>query len=511
MSGAPSGKPQSEKELKTTRTLNTIATIGAGHALYAMTPEAKREAAREKLLKLTPEKTRPATRKLLATLKQPELGGKLTTAGKVVAGGWLGLHSAELAGDVMARRSINNQLAQVQAQKNKGSVGSVKKNDMSMISKAEGSVSRNGHGKGISDSEKRAAVVGGTFGGSVIGGTAGSFVTKPKSKLKKDPGNEKLPKGMKSTGSPLMDRMLKEQMDPIERAAHKRDKMAYERMNNQFEGIVEHNKLKPSKMVRAKLAGHKLSSNRYVVGGTALGGGAVGGLEYLNQKSKSVNKADRSEWSEGRKTRAKHSNQRLIAGGLGASIPVAGAWGPAAAGAYSSTQAKKGKKLDAGNRVFLRSLGTSAVGSTPGVALMAAGVKHKNPGLAAVGVPIGMIGATVGGAHGAATAMRNAQKRGDINKAYRRFDPEADRQRRLGLYAGTGVGGSIVAGREAARNFETKVVSGSGAKATTHRGLYAKPGKGKKGLGLAAVAAASGALGVGSYKRGISQRNQPWT
>jgi len=385
MSGAPSGKPQSEKELKTTRTLNTIATIGAGHALYSMTPEVKREAAREKLLLLTPEKTRPATRKLLATLKQPELGGKLTTAGKVVAGGWLGLHSAELAGDVMARRSINNQLAQVQAQKNKGSVGSVKKNDMSMISKAEGSVSRNGHGKGISDSEKRAAVAGGVFGGSVIGGTAGSFVKKPKSKLKKDPGNEKLPKGKKPTGSPLLDRMLKEQMDPIERAQHKRDKMAYERMNNQFEGIVEHNKLKPSKMVRAKLAGHKLSSNRYVVGGTALGGGAVGGFEYLNQKSKPV------------------------------------------------------------------------------------------------------------------------------NKAYRRFDPEADRQRRLGLYAGTGVGGSIVAGREAARNFETKVVSGSGAKATTHRGLYAKPGKGKKGLGLAAVAAASGALGVGSYKRGISQRNQPWT
>jgi hypothetical protein len=526
----------------------------------------------------------PVTSKLLRKIKMsPANQKRLILAG---AGGAVGLQAANLGGDLVTNRVLARE---------------VNKNDQSMISKAEGSVSRNGHGKSLtyasnaaigagtgatvagagltgagyqvlrnakkykgqkalghgltglvamdtgiktagiggglaatglglraynkkknsqsdvmkadkySDSEKRAAVAGGTVSGGVIGATAGLFVKQPKSKLKKDPGNETLPKGLKPTGSPVLDRVLLERMDSYERDAHKQNKKAYDRMNSQFEGIVEQNKLKPSKLVRAKLAGHKLSSNRYVAGGAALGGGAVGGLEYMSQKSKSVNKADRSEWSEGRKTKAKYSQQRLIAGGLGATSPAGGVWGPAAAGAYSATQAQKGKKIDAGERVFLRSLGTSVAGSTPGLAAMAVGVKRKNPALFAAGIPIGTVGSSVGGAHGASRAMGNAQKRGDIKKAYRRFDPEADRQRRLGMYGGIGVGGAIVAGREAARNFETKVKSGSGKNQVTNRGVFAKPGKGKKGLGLAAIAAASGAAGVGSYKRGLSQRNQPWT
>ena len=285
MSSAPSGKPQSEKELKATRTLNTVATIGAGHALYAMTPEKKREAAREKLLKITPEKTRPGARKILATLKQPKLGGKLTTAGKVVAGGWLGLHTAELAGDVMARRSINNQLAQVQAQKNKGKVNSVKKNDQSMISKADGASRLNGRGVNLEFVEKAITV------------------------------------------------------------------------------------------------------------NTA--------MMYENHKNK-----------------------------------------------------KKVERLE----------------------------KEKQTKLS------------------------------DVTKAYRRFDPEADRQRRLGMASVTGVAGAGAIGQRAARNVTTKVKAKSGSKLVETRGLAIKPGASVKRTGLLTLAAlASGASGVGAYKHSLSARNQPWT
>jgi hypothetical protein len=93
-----------------------------------------------------------------------------------------------------------------------------------------------------------------------------------------------------------------------------------------------------------------------------------------------------------------------------------------------------------------------------------------------------------------------------VSKA-RRFDPEADRQRRTGLYAGAGLGGAAVAGQQAAH---------AGA------GLLRGPGKKVVGVGfknvktrgragaLVATSAALGTLGVAAYRRGISERNQPW-
>ena len=84
-----------------------------------------------------------------------------------------------------------------------------------------------------------------------------------------------------------------------------------------------------------------------------------------------------------------------------------------------------------------------------------------------------------------------------IAKAYRRFDPEADRQRRIGLYAGTGVGGGLLLGGMAANKLK-------GSKVVLPKG-------GKKGLALLAGALASGALGAKAYKRGVEVRNQPWT
>lgn len=97
-----------------------------------------------------------------------------------------------------------------------------------------------------------------------------------------------------------------------------------------------------------------------------------------------------------------------------------------------------------------------------------------------------------------------------MEKAYRRFDSEADRQRRLGAYAGLGGGVAIVAGDRARRGFEV-VRQNKDAKGLKNvRGLKLK-GKGIRGTLIATgVAGAAGALGAGSYKRGISRRNQPW-
>jgi hypothetical protein len=115
---------------------------------------------------------------------------------------------------------------------------------------------------------------------------------------------------------------------------------------------------------------------------------------------------------------------------------------------------------------------------------------------------IGATGLAIGGA-----SIYSGAKGSNVKKAYRRFDPEADRQRRAGLYTGVGVLGAGLAGREAATKFTTK----ANVNGTKVRGIVAKPGKGKAGLGLAALAAASGAFGASSYKGGLSTRNQPWT
>lgn len=85
-----------------------------------------------------------------------------------------------------------------------------------------------------------------------------------------------------------------------------------------------------------------------------------------------------------------------------------------------------------------------------------------------------------------------------VDKAQRRFDPEADRQRRIGMYSAGGALGAVYLGDKA-------------------RGQLAREGarvikpKGKKGALLSLGALASGALGAGAYKRGVDVRNQPWT
>jgi hypothetical protein len=99
---------------------------------------------------------------------------------------------------------------------------------------------------------------------------------------------------------------------------------------------------------------------------------------------------------------------------------------------------------------------------------------------------------------------------GSIEKAYRRYDPEADRQRRLGLAAGAGAGGAVVLGSQAARQFTTNVGEHGATPAKKLKGIAVKAKHGKKAILLTGGAAASGGLGLAAYRRGLSERNNPW-
>jgi hypothetical protein len=87
----------------------------------------------------------------------------------------------------------------------------------------------------------------------------------------------------------------------------------------------------------------------------------------------------------------------------------------------------------------------------------------------------------------------------------RHFDPESDRQRRMGMYAGVLGGGSVAAGSIAGRGGEflsaNKVVDG--------RKFYGVRGS-KRGLIAAGLAGGLGAGSAAVYGRGVSRRNQPW-
>jgi hypothetical protein len=104
-----------------------------------------------------------------------------------------------------------------------------------------------------------------------------------------------------------------------------------------------------------------------------------------------------------------------------------------------------------------------------------------------------------------------------VAKAMRRFDSEADRQRRLGLYTGAGLATAAVAGDAARRQFtpvegEQPRKNGKFAEGKKPvRGIALKPGVSpRKAAALAALALGGAAVGAGSYKRGVSRRNQPW-
>lgn len=114
--------------------------------------------------------------------------------------------------------------------------------------------------------------------------------------------------------------------------------------------------------------------------------------------------------------------------------------------------------------------------------------------------------------------QKDSKPKEKLEKAVRRYDSEADRQRRLGMYAGAGAGLAAVAGNETRRMFD--VVRGDQPKAGGKyvkgkrpvRGVKLKAGVSpRKAAVLAALTAGGALVGVGSYKRGVSRRNQPWT
>jgi len=236
-----------------------------------------------------------------------------------------------------------------------------------------------------------------------------------------------------------------------------------------------------------------------------LGVGAYAASKLLRQKAKdngAVMKNDQSMISKasGDVSGSGHGK------GLGASLAEHGRQRAAADDAFRST--KSGGRLN----IALGATSGGVVGGFVGSEL------HRNRRFkskkAAVGAGIGA--ASMGGLSALENSVsrhNTAYRRGiekslvDVSKAYRRFDPEADRQRRAGIYTGAGVAGAALAGREASNHFTTRAVVGQ----KKARGIVTKPGKGRLGLGLAALSGASGAFAANSYKNGLSARNQPWT
>jgi hypothetical protein len=144
------------------------------------------------------------------------------------------------------------------------------------------------------------------------------------------------------------------------------------------------------------------------------------------------------------------------------------------------------------------------------------------------GVLIGLAAGT-GGAVGALDTVKGTPVKKSIEQSFvsksdpvvvtghgqslvekRNFNAEADRQRRLGLYTGAGLGAGLVMGDAARRRAPIKAVE---LKDGTKRKIVDLP-RGKRGrLTLAALAAGSAAStvgGIAAYRRGISERNNAY-
>lgn len=117
------------------------------------------------------------------------------------------------------------------------------------------------------------------------------------------------------------------------------------------------------------------------------------------------------------------------------------------------------------------------------------------------------VGAGLAAVGASGLAYDRYRAKGSINKAYRRFDPEADRQRRMGQAQGVSLATGILAGAGAKKHFTTDIKSGN----KKVYGIAAKPGQGRRGVALAGLSAIATAGGLASYKRSLSVRNQPWT
>lgn len=145
------GAGQSRGELETAKVLNTVATIGAIHPTYHAVRDLYRHKTPESRARIERTLARPIPKKVKAgaaslkarasNLRIPKGSGK--KAAVATTGAWLGLHSAELVGDVMARRSINSQIAQVKGPPVKKSLST----EQSLMSNSD--YARRGTGVGL--------------------------------------------------------------------------------------------------------------------------------------------------------------------------------------------------------------------------------------------------------------------------------------------------------------------------------------------------------------------------
>jgi hypothetical protein len=399
------------------------------------------------------------------------------------AGGAVGLQAANLGGDLVTNRVLFRE---------------VKKNDQSMISKAEGAVSSNGHGKSLVDKaftskentretvlvpgygfvngaitrrpatkkEKQMGALGGAIAGTAIGAGGASLArTMPKASKRK------LPKKALAAGIGL--------------SALAGAGLGYSG-NRYTRSFNPDNK---------KHAGAAHRPGKYVTASEQAD--SIRNTNYMAQRQREQQQLDLINAFMGNKV--SKSNNPKVAGGLGA-IPVIGA--PSAA-IYNATKAKEGRKAAVAGRTYGSTVAYGlGAGLAGGAGVLTYAAKKNKPNLIAgpsgkQKLALGAL-AGAGGAIGASRANKNAVKRGDIEKAQRRFDPEADRQRRIGMYSAGGALGAVYLGDKARGQL-------------TREGARIIKPKGKKGALLGLSAIASGALGAGAYKRGVDVRNQPWT
>ena len=117
----------------------------------------------------------------------------------------------------------------------------------------------------------------------------------------------------------------------------------------------------------------------------------------------------------------------------------------------------------------------------------------------------------------AAIAAKKKAREKSRHVEKRNFNAESDRQRRLGTYAGVGIGTGVVAGAAAGRGLSLKGMDAGKGRILAVKGPKGAPGAPamtKKWMarrgGLAALAALSAGGGIAAYKRGISERNRSY-
>jgi hypothetical protein len=107
---------------------------------------------------------------------------------------------------------------------------------------------------------------------------------------------------------------------------------------------------------------------------------------------------------------------------------------------------------------------------------------------------------------------RAQAKRDKIGKA-RRYDSEADRQRRIGYVGGAALGTGIVTGEVARRNSRggIKMVSEVTTSGKRRPAGIAHLRMNRRGALAAVATGVLGAAAAGTFKRGVSERNRTWT